>query len=142
MSPSLTEAPAAARLRVVVMRLVKIMRRDAASDLTASMLSALTSIEDQGAMRISALAAAESVDPSVATRLVSALEERRYVERRDDPEDRRACVIDLTPTGRRTLERLWVERAAGIAVRLERLSAKERSAVEAALPALEKLIAD
>ncbi len=142
MSPVLTEAPTAARLRFVVTRLVKIMRRDADAGLSPSLLSALATLEDHGALRISALAAAESVDPSVATRLVSALEERRYVERGDDPDDRRACVVALTAKGRKTLERLWVERAATLAARLERLDARDVRAIEAALPALERLLED
>ncbi|MHB1905443.1 MAG: MarR family winged helix-turn-helix transcriptional regulator [Acidimicrobiales bacterium] len=140
MSAALTEAPTAARLRLVVTRLVKIMRRDTDVGLSPSLLSALATLEDHGALRISALAAAESVDPSVATRLVTALEERRFVERRDDPDDGRACVVALTAKGRRTLERLWVERAATLAARLARLEPRDVRAIEAALPALERLL--
>ncbi len=142
MSPALTGAPTATRLRRVVTRLMKVMRRDTDAELSPSLLSALATLEDHGAQRISSLAAAESVDPSVATRVVSSLEERRYVERRDDPDDRRACVVALTAKGHRTLERLGTEQAATLAARLERLGARDVRAIEAALPALERLIED
>lgn len=142
MTATLTDARTPARLRHVATNLVKLMRRDSTVGLSPSLLSALATLEEHGPMRVSALAAAESVDPSVATRLVTALEEQRFVERRDDPDDRRACVVELTSRGRRNLERLWRERAAGLAARLERLDAKERQAIEAALPALEKLLGD
>jgi DNA-binding MarR family transcriptional regulator len=77
-----------------------------------------------------------------ATRVVASLEEQQLFERRDDPEDKRACLVDLSDIGRTVLAELWSERTIGLSSRLDRLSAKERATIDAALPALEKLVRD
>ncbi len=140
LSPSTT--PVAARLRLVLMRLGRTLRREGGHGLTPSQISALATIEDLGPMRISGLAAHEGIDPSVATRVVASLEGQGLFERADDPEDKRACVVGLSARGRDVLAALWHERTVGLTSRLERLSAEERRAFEAALPALEKLARD
>ncbi len=140
LSPSTT--PIAARLRLMLMRLGRTLRREGDFGLTPSQISALATVEDLGPMRISTLAAHEGVDPSVATRVVASLETQGLFERADDPEDKRACVVSLSRHGREILISLWDERTVGLSSRLERLDAEERRAVEAALPALEKLARD
>jgi DNA-binding MarR family transcriptional regulator len=135
-------APVATRLRLVLMRLGRTLRREGGHGLTPSQISALATIEDLGPMRISTLAAHEGIDPSVATRVVASLESQGLFERADDPEDKRACLVDLTAQGRAALASLWHERTVGLTSRLERLSAEERRSFEAALPVLEKLARD
>ncbi len=132
----------AARLRYVLVRLARALRRESRSMLTASQVSALAALEESGPMRISALAALESTDPSVATRVVASLEVLNLVVRQDDPEDRRACLVDLSDEGRRVLTALWDERAHELDERMAGLSPEERSSIEAALPALEKITRD
>jgi DNA-binding MarR family transcriptional regulator len=90
-------------------------------------------------MRISTIATYESLGAPAATRVVASLEELGLVQRTSDPDDKRASLIDLTELGRRTLNELWRERTIGINAMLEGLTAKERTAIEAALPALEKI---
>lgn len=133
-------APTAARLRLVLVRLSRTLRREGGHGLSPSQISAMATIEDMGPMRISALAATEGLDPSVATRIVASLESQGLFERADDPEDKRACVVDLSAAGRATIASLWHERTVGLTARLESLSAKERHSIEAAMPALEKLL--
>lgn len=132
----------AAKLRFVLVRLTRTLRRDGGPSYSASLLSAMASLEEAGPLRVSQLATLEGVDPSVATRVVASLESQGLVERTDDPDDKRASLITLSKLGRRTLDNLWHERTLGLSTRLSRLSAKERQAVEAALPALEKLARD
>jgi DNA-binding MarR family transcriptional regulator len=132
----------AARLRLVLVRLVRALRLQGSSALTPSQLSALATLEELGPLRISALATVESVGAPVATRVVSSLEELRLLERTDDPEDRRACLVELTDLGRQTLASVWSERTVGLSSRMDRLSPSERSRLEAALPALEKIARD
>ncbi|MFY9782474.1 MAG: MarR family transcriptional regulator [Acidimicrobiales bacterium] len=129
----------AARLRFVLMRLARALRRESRSKLTASQISALATIEEFGPMRISTLATHESMDPSVATRCVAGLEELGLFERKDDPEDKRARLVDLSDLGRRALIDLWNERTLELNTRLAQLSHAERLTIEAALPALEKI---
>jgi DNA-binding MarR family transcriptional regulator len=133
---------AAARLRFALTRLARTLRRESHSKLTASQVSALATVEEYGPMRISTLATLEAMDPSVATRVVAGLETLGFFERTGDPEDKRASLVNLSEVGRRELAALWNERTLELDARLERLSAKERAALEAALPALEKLSRD
>jgi DNA-binding MarR family transcriptional regulator len=138
----LTAGPTAPRLRFVLVRLARTLRRAGQSTLTPSQVSALATVEDFGPMRISALATHEAMDPSVATRVVASLEVLGLLKRTDDPDDKRASLVDLSESGRRALIELWNERTLGLNSRLERLTQKERHAVEIALPALEKLARD
>jgi DNA-binding MarR family transcriptional regulator len=62
------------------------------------------------------------------------------VERRSDPDDGRAVLVAITPQGRKKLDQWSGDAAALLAARLGRLEPSERAALEAALPALGKLI--
>ncbi|MEX5637308.1 MarR family winged helix-turn-helix transcriptional regulator [Parafrankia sp. FMc2] len=53
-----------------------------------------------GPKRLGALAASVQSDPSTVSRQVSALVRAGYVERRADPDDGRAVVLDVTEAGR------------------------------------------
>jgi DNA-binding MarR family transcriptional regulator len=141
-TPLTKSTTTAARLRFILVRLARTLRREGESKLTASQVSALATVEETGPLRISTLAAHESMDPSVATRVVAGLESQGLFERTDDPDDRRASLIDLSEIGRVALSELWHERTVRLSARLERLTAKERRTIEAALPALEKLTRD
>lgn len=132
----------AARLRMTLVRLARAIRHHGDSGLTPSQLSALATVEEFGPMRISALAALESMGAPAATRVVASLEDLGLFERRADPQDGRASVVVLSALGSSTLARLWNERIIGLSSRLDRLSAKDRAAIDAALPALEKLVRD
>jgi len=132
----------AARLRLVLTRLVRTLRRESHTDLTASQVSALATVEELGPMRISALATIESMDPSVATRVVASLDKLGLLGRTTDPEDGRARLVALSDLGRRELTELWNERTLGLSTRLARLSARDRATVEAALPVLERIARD
>jgi DNA-binding MarR family transcriptional regulator len=140
------EAPhtgvAAARLRLALTRLMRTLRRESHTTLTASQVSALATIEEYGPMRISALATLEAMDPSVATRVVAMLETQGLFVRESDPEDRRASLVSLSDVGRVQLAALWNERTLELDARLARLTPGERAALEAALPALEKMTRD
>jgi DNA-binding MarR family transcriptional regulator len=133
---------AAARLRLALTRLARALRRESHTKLTASQVSALATVEEFGAMRISSLATYEAMDPSVATRVVASLETLGLIERTSDPEDKRASLVSLSDLGRRELMALWNERTLELDTRLEGLSAPERATLHAALPALEKLTRD
>jgi DNA-binding MarR family transcriptional regulator len=136
------DVTSAARLRLALTRVIRALRRHGESSLTPSQVSALSTLEEFGAMRISAIATYESLGAPAATRVVASLEELELVRRTIDPDDKRASLIDLTEHGRRTLSELWRERTLDVSAMLERLSPKERATIEAALPALEKIARD
>ncbi len=132
----------AARLRLVMLRLARALRHQGSTALSPSQVSALASVDEFGPIRISALATLESVGAPVATRVVASLEELGLLKRTDDPEDKRASLVELSDHGRQVLTALWSERTIGLSSRLERLTPAERTRLDQALPALEKLARD
>ena len=59
--------------------------------------------------RITELAAREAVTQPAITLLVNRLEDRGWVRRGPDPLDGRAVLVEITPRGRETIERLRAE---------------------------------
>jgi DNA-binding MarR family transcriptional regulator len=130
-----------ARLRAVVGKLSRRLNSLArGSGLTPSQLSALGVIARQGPLRLSELAEVESVNPTMLSRVVAALDEAGLVRRRTDPDDRRAGLLEVTASGRRTHDRLRAERGRVLTTGLERRQPEDLAALQAALPALEALI--
>src|SRR3984885_8831650 len=127
------------RLRVALARLARRMRRHALAGLTPTQLAALSTVERAGPLRLGDLAAAEGIAPSTLTRMVAVLEDLGYVRRDADPRDARASTLAITPGGHETLERLREEGNALLAQRVMLLTPEQRSALAAALPALEAL---
>jgi DNA-binding MarR family transcriptional regulator len=130
----------AARLRLVMFRLARALRHQGNTALSPSQVSALASVDEFGPLRISALAAFESVGAPVATRIVASLEDLDLLKRTDDPEDKRASLVELSDHGRDVFAALWCERTIGLSSRLEQLTPAERNRLELAMPALEKLV--
>jgi DNA-binding MarR family transcriptional regulator len=127
------------RLRVALARLSRRMRRHALAGLTPTQLAALSTVERAGPLRLGDLAAAEGIAPSTLTRMVAVLEELGYVRRDADPTDARASTLAVTPRGHETLERLREEGTVMLTESLKLLTAAQRAALAAALPALEAL---
>jgi len=128
-----------ARLRVAIARLSRRLRRHMLAGLTPTQLSALSTVERAGPLRLGDLAAAEGIAPSTLTRLVTALEERGYVVRCPVPGDARASTLAIAPEGHAVLERIREESTTVLADSLRALSPEQLAALAAALPALERL---
>jgi len=129
----------AARLRVAIARLSRWLRRHELAGLTPTQLSALSTVERAGPLRLGDLAAAEGIAPSTLTRLVTALEERGYVVRQPVPGDARASTMAITTAGHEMLEMLRRESTTRLAESLSTLSPGQLHALAEALPALEQL---
>ena len=129
----------AARLRAAVLRLSRRLRKHELAGLTPSQLSTLSSVGQCGPVRLGDLAAAERIAPSTLTRLVNVLEDRGYLLRQPAPDDARAYLVTVTPAGRDALERIRAEATNLLTDILLTLPADQRSALDAALPALEQL---
>ena len=67
---------------------------------------------DPGGTRLTELAARAGITRQSMSELVSALEQRGYLERRVDPADRRARIVCLTRTGRQMARRALHEMTA------------------------------
>ena len=72
-------------------------------ELDRSAYGILARLVDEGPQRLGLLAQAFGLDPSTITRQVQALEHEGLVERRPDPTDRRASLLDATDHGREVL---------------------------------------
>lgn len=127
------------RLRVAIARLFRQLRRHELAGLTPTQLSALATVESAGPLRLGDLAAAERIAPSTLTRLVTALEERGYVERCPVPGDARASTLAITAAGHAVLERIRQESTSLLADSLNMLTSEQVAALAVALPALEQL---
>jgi DNA-binding MarR family transcriptional regulator len=135
----------ASRLRLAVARLHRRVRYEgnvAGEELGASSLAALATIERVGPVTLGELAAIEQVQPPSMTRIVTRLEEEGYATRTVDPSDRRVARATITPEGTAFLARARTRKDAFLTRRVARLSAADRSALERALPVLERLLED
>src|SRR5688500_18439341 len=68
---------------------------------TFTTLSVLHTLTHRGPMRLTALTTTEQITQPAVTQLVGRLERDGLVERRPDPDDRRAVIVQVTPAGAR-----------------------------------------
>jgi DNA-binding MarR family transcriptional regulator len=129
----------ASSLRIRVMRLSRNLRRQAGTGLSASLLSALTTVERKGPMTIGSLADAEQVKPPTITKVVASLVEQGLVTREPDPLDGRVAWVMATPEGRSLLRRTRRRSDAYLATRLRSLDREELLVLERASRLLERL---
>jgi DNA-binding MarR family transcriptional regulator len=121
-------------------RLFELLRRvSPPGDMSLTTASTLRRLERHGPHRLSDLALAEGVTQPAMTQLVSRLERDGLAERRGDPADGRVVVVRITRAGREIVRRRRARRAESLAGLLAELSPADRSAIVAALPALERL---
>jgi DNA-binding MarR family transcriptional regulator len=130
------------RLRLAVARLSRRLRQEGSADVTPSQYSALATIESRGPLTLGELAAIERVQPPTMTRIVANLEESGLVARTVDPQDRRVARVQVTPSGRKLIDRSRTRRNAWIAARLRRLPAEDRAALTRTVELLEHLLDD
>lgn len=105
-----------ALLRVVkaTARRAKAAVRRVAPDLEPAAYGLLYRLAENGPIRVTELADRLGIDASTASRHVSRLENTQMVERRPDPSDARAVLVDLTDLGRSVFEALRHRRRAGL----------------------------
>jgi DNA-binding MarR family transcriptional regulator len=144
MTPTLTkhDLDTAARLRMAIGKLSRRLRPTpaaVAAGLTPTQISLLLNVARHGPIRMSDLAAAESINPTQLSRSVAYLVDIGAVERASDQGDRRAAWVKPTASGRRLAEKIRRERTDALNVALADLAPDERRRIEAAVPALEQL---
>jgi DNA-binding MarR family transcriptional regulator len=109
------------QLTLLLRRVQRIHFTTASGDveLDRSAYGILCRLVDEGPQRLGLLAQAFGLDPSTITRQVQSLEQEQLVERRPDPTDRRASLLDVTDLGRevltttRTRRREWLRASLG-----------------------------
>jgi DNA-binding MarR family transcriptional regulator len=127
-------------LRTAVNRLAHVLRSPATDKgVTPTRLTALATLERHGPLRPGDLATRMNITAASMSRLTEALESGGWVSREDDPDDRRACLLKLSPHGHATLEGLRRENDSKLTTDISSLSEQDRAALEAALPVLTAL---
>ena len=128
-----------ASLQDASLRLTRRLRKHSQTDLTMSQISALSTLQRHGPLRVGELARREQISKSSVTRLVARLEATGYLERKVDPEDGRSFVVAITSHGHDLLASARQRANEFLALQVNRLAEDDRRALLAALPALERL---
>ncbi len=105
-------------------------------DLSISQFRVLTSLKDDTARRLTTLSERLLLSKSTITRVVDELEQRGWVRRVPDPDDRRAQRVGLTPEGAGRLARVSDAHERYLELRLELLRSHERQQLNSLLEKL------
>jgi len=141
-STSRTDIELATRLRDAIARTGRRLRQEARTGLSPSLLMALASIEREGPLTPSELAARERIQRPTATRILARLEEAGLVSRAPDPADRRSSLVSATADGRALLEESRTRKDAFLSARLEQLPAEDHATLARAAALLERMLAE
>lgn len=129
-----------ARLRGVIAKLSRQLNASATHEgLTPSQASALGLIAWRGPMSLTELAELESLNPTMVSRIVGRLDDLELIQRRQNPQDLRAALVEITASGQAMNERIRADRGNVVLGCLDRLSEDQRDAIVTALPGLENL---
>jgi DNA-binding MarR family transcriptional regulator len=140
MAKRLTTAQVATSLRDAITRFNRRVRQTRpVGDLTATQLSALTSLELAGALTPRGLAEGERVQPPTMTKIVARLEERGLVQRTPHPTDGRQVILSATDPGRAVVALHARARDEWLTKRLAELTPDERDTLRRAAEILEKI---
>ncbi len=132
----------AVRLRRVVRRLGRSLNTTATDEgLTQTQTAVLGSVAAHAPVSVSQLLELEHLNPTMLSRVIGQLQQHGLVRRRPHPNDLRAVLFEPTDAGRLLHQRVQAQRAALVLEGIACLTARERRALHAALPALESLAA-
>lgn len=137
--PTTDVAALASRIRLGVTRLARKLRREGDTGVTPTMLAALSTVERHGPLTAGSLASHEQVEKPTVTRLLVALEERGLIERTPDRLDGRVTWVDISPAGRKLLQRTRRRKDEYLAKRIKGLSFEEQATLERAAEILDRL---
>jgi DNA-binding MarR family transcriptional regulator len=136
--PSPSELPIS--LRMVIARLGRHLRQTrAGAELSPTQYQVLASIVRLGPIRLSDLATAEGLNPTMLSRIAGKLETAGLVDRTADSADGRVALVSVSPGGRRLVDRVRSERTDALSRALGRLDADQRRTLAQALPVLESI---
>jgi DNA-binding MarR family transcriptional regulator len=137
-----SRADIAEGLEQAAILVVRYMSDRAALNLTASMV--LDTLNREGPVRVTTLAAAAGIGQPSMTELVQRLERQGLVTRVDDPADGRAALVTITDAGRAPLDDQRRGRRDRLAELLNALPAEDEAtltlAMHVALPIIGRLI--
>jgi DNA-binding MarR family transcriptional regulator len=130
----------AGQLRLALARTARRLRREAASELSATLTAALATIERHGPLTPSEVARREGIQRPSATKVISRLEAEALIERTADPADGRSSLLTVSVAGRELLRESRTRKDVFLAERLRALPAEDRATLERAAVLLEQLL--
>lgn len=128
-------------LYVRIARLHRLIATDVVAGPSVAQARTLGRLLADGPQRVSALAAAERTAQPSMTALVDRMEKAGWVTREPDPTDGRAVTVSVTERGAAEVAAVRVASGRALEERLALLSEPDRTALRAALPALDALLA-
>jgi DNA-binding MarR family transcriptional regulator len=140
--PPATDTALAAELLSVVARINRLATQRVRLRLPFAQARLLSMIEEQGAARISDLAALDHCSQPTMTTQVRRLEDAGLVSRVTDPADARAVLISITESGVAVLAQVRADRGAVIDPYLERLEDADRQTLAEAVRVMRRLLDD
>jgi DNA-binding MarR family transcriptional regulator len=140
--PDATDRDLGSQLERRVADLWWALMRESPSDLSRTAASVLARLSGEGPQRVTVLALSEHVAQPSMSLLLQRLVSRGFVERRHDPEDRRASRIAITDAGRAVMKDRAEARSRWLRDRLARLDDTDRSVLRRAVDLLDTLLAD
>ena len=130
-------------LRPALLHLNRRLRRELAPlGVTGGQAALLWAIRSKPGMGLLELAELEGVSAPAMSAHVDRLEAAGLVARRRSERDRRRVELEVTEEGLRILRSARRRRTAWLAERLRRLEPDELERIDAAIPALERLLED
>lgn len=124
-----------------MIRISRRIRSQAHGGISPSQLAVLGTIITHQPLTNGQIAQIEHVKPSTSSKIVDTLERAGLVERNADPADRRRTRITVTPAGNDYAEEVRAAGRSWLAGQIGCLDESELKTIEAALPALERLLA-
>jgi DNA-binding MarR family transcriptional regulator len=129
------------RLHSTAIHLLRLVRQqDSATGIGPAQLSALSVIVFGGPLSLNELARAEQVRAPTMSRIVDALQDSGLSKRLQNPQDRRAVLIQATARGKKLLYEGRRRRVELLATRLQALNGRELERIEVAIQAVEKIL--
>jgi DNA-binding MarR family transcriptional regulator len=125
---------------MTVQRLFAALRRLSPPGLSLTAAAALATLERDGPQRLTELAGIEGVTQPAMTQIVSRLERDSLAARTADPADGRVVLVEITPAGCDLLHHRRNVRTQRVSDLMANLDDADRAAIEAALPALNRLV--
>ena len=105
-------------------------------DLTYAQSQVLFYVDDHPACHMGDVAKAFGVTLPAVTHIVDRLEQKQFLQRGDDPADRRVYILELTRQGKALVHELRTMQTRGVEAVLARMSADARAKVIKGLEAL------
>ena len=140
---TLTHEQVASELRPVLLRLARELRKETEQlGVTARQATLLWLVKRRPGLSLAELAAEEGISAPAMSGHIDRLERAGLLERVRSSEDRRRVGLRLTEEGARVMRNIRARRTTWLTDRVRILEPSELAAIDAAIPALMRLVGD